>query len=127
VDPDAIILPAVWAHHRKRQQTTGKVYKYKSRLNIGGHKMVKGRDYNLTYAPVASWPSVRAILAMVILQQWHVRQVDYVQAYLQAPAARKLYMEIPKGCKVEGYPSSDWLLEVHQNIYGGKDSGRMWY
>jgi hypothetical protein len=127
VEPDATILPAVWAHRRKRRQTTGEVYKYKSRLNIGGHKMVEGRDYDLTYAPVASWPSVRTILAMVILQQWHVRQVDYVQAYPQAPAARKLYMEIPKGCEVEGHPSSEWLLEVHRNIYGGKDAGRVWY
>jgi hypothetical protein len=85
LEPGAAILPAVWAHRRKCRQTTGKVYKYKSRLNIGGHKMVEGCDYDLTYTPVASWPSVPTILAMVILQQWHVQQVDYVQAYPQGP------------------------------------------
>jgi len=67
------------------------------------------------------------MLSLIILQNWHVRQVDYVQAYPQAPAARKMYMEIPKGCKVEGHPSSEWLLEIHRNIYGGKDAGRVWY
>ena len=124
---DATILPAVWAMRRKRKQTTGEVYKHKSRLNIGGHRMVEGRDYNLTYAPVASWPSIRIMLATILIWKWHVRQIDYVQAYPQAPAARKMYMEIPKGCQIDGHHSKDWLLEIHRNIYGGKDAGRVWY
>ena len=36
VPPTATILPAVWAFRRKRCQTTGEVYKWKGRLNIGG-------------------------------------------------------------------------------------------
>ena len=40
-----IILPSVWAMRRKRRITTREVYKWKVRLNIGGHKMVKGIHY----------------------------------------------------------------------------------
>ena len=31
-------LPAVWAMKRKKRAASGKIYKYKARLNVGGHK-----------------------------------------------------------------------------------------
>ena len=127
VPPTTTILPAVWAFRRKRRQTTGEVYKWKGRLNIGGHRMREGIDYDLTYSPTASWPAVRLALGMVLLHGWHAKQVDYVQAYPQAPAARPMFMEIPKGCELPGHNSKDWVLNVPRNIYGGKDSGQVWY
>ncbi len=127
VPPTVKVLPAVWAMRRKRKQTTGEIYKWKSRLNIGGHKQVEGIDYDLTYSPTASWPAVRLALAMVLLHNWKARQVDYVMAYPQAPAPREMYMEIPKGCEIPRHNSKDWVLHVKRNIYGGKDAGRVWY
>lgn len=53
-----IILPAVWAMRRKRRIATREVYKWKARLNIGGHKMVQGMHYDQTYAPVIDWPTI---------------------------------------------------------------------
>lgn len=89
--------------------------------------MIEGVDYDPTYSPTASWPAVRLALSMVILHGWHAKQVDYVQAYPQAPAARPMYMEIPKGCEIPGHDNKDWVLQAKKNIYGGKDSGRVWY
>ena len=127
VPEGAAVLPSVWAMRRKRKQTTGEVYKHKARLNIGGHKMIYGRDYEATFAPVAAWPSIRVLLSMVLLNKWHTRQVDFVQAYPQAPAVRETYMELPKGINIEGCSSSTHLLRIKRNIYGGKDAGRVWY
>ena len=127
VPPTATVLPAVWAFKRKRRAVTGEILKYKARLNIGGHKMVEGRDFDLTYAPTASWPAVRMALSMVIMHNWHAKQVDYVQAYPQAPATRPMFMEIPKGCELHGCNPKEWVLNVKRNIYGGKDAGRVWY
>ena len=127
VPPTASILPAVWAFRRKRRQTTGEVYKWKGRLNIGGHRMREGIDYDLTYSPTASWPAIRLALSMVILHRWHAKQVDYVLAYPQAPAARPMFMEIPRGCELPGHHPKDWVFNVPRNIYGGKESGRVWY
>jgi hypothetical protein len=87
VPPTAHVLPAVWAFRRKRKQDTGQVYKWKGRLNIGGHRMIEGLDYDLTYSPTASWPAIRLALSMVLLHGWHAKQIDYVLAYPQAPAA----------------------------------------
>jgi hypothetical protein len=125
--PGDTLLPAVWAMRRKRKVTTGEVYKHKARLNLGGHRMTKGKDYDETYAPVAAWPSIRLLLGMTLQNNWHTRQVDYVLAYPQAPIDRDLYMEIPRGCELPGYNSKDYLLKIKRNVYGGKASGRIWY
>ena len=50
----AAILPAVWQMKRKRRINTREVYKWKARLNIDGSRMVYKRDYDLTYASVAT-------------------------------------------------------------------------
>ena len=43
----------VWQSKRKRDVVTGTIKKWKSRINIDGSKMVKGKDYNLRYALVS--------------------------------------------------------------------------
>ena len=80
VPEGASVLPAVWAMQRKRKVMTGKVYKWKARLNIDGSRQVKGRDYWETYAPVANWASIRLVLIMSIMHGWNSRQIDYVMA-----------------------------------------------
>jgi hypothetical protein len=110
---------------------TGEIKRYKARLNIDGSRMVHMRDYDLTYAPVASWASIRLLLALTLVNNWHTIQLDYVLAYPQAPVDRDLYMKIPKGFEVTGYGihednAHEHILKVHKNIYGGKASGRIW-
>ena len=58
IPKDATILNAVWQMKRKRDIRTGTITKYKARLNIDGSRMVKGKDYDLTYAPVATWNAI---------------------------------------------------------------------
>ena len=61
---DVTLLPAVWQMKRKQCLTTRAVRKYKARLNVDGSRQVQGRDYNKTYAPVASWPSICLLLTL---------------------------------------------------------------
>jgi hypothetical protein len=58
VPEGATVLPTVWAMQRKCKQDTGKVYKYKGRLNVDGSKQTKGVNYWETYSPVATWGSI---------------------------------------------------------------------
>jgi hypothetical protein len=60
VSEGASVFLAVWAMRHKQCILTCKVYKWKARLNLDGSKQVAGRDYNNTYAPVASWEAVHA-------------------------------------------------------------------
>lgn len=127
--PDHLsVLPSVWAMRRKRDLSTGEITKWKARLNVDGSKQKYGLDYDETYAPVASWASIRLILLISCLNGWHRRQLDFVQAFPQAPVEKELYIEIPRGCNIGGhYTSQNWVLRVLNNIYGQKQAGKVWY
>lgn len=87
-----------------------------------------GEHYQETYAPVAGWTSIRLLLALVLLFQWHTDQLDYVLAFPQPPVERELYMNFPKGFTVAGVTNpSDYVLRINKNIYGQKQAGRVWY
>ena len=91
--------------------------------------MKPGIHYDQTYAPVASWASVRLVLAMAAAFNWHTVQLDYVHAYPQAPVEREIYMEIPAGFTTgndDQEPKRDWVLRLNRNVYGQKQAGRVW-
>jgi hypothetical protein len=121
------ILPAVWAMKRKRRIATREVYKWKSRLNLGGHKMIAGRHYDESYAPSLSWSTIRLFLTLAILHGWKTRQIDFVLAYCQAPTPRERYMELPKGVNIPGLQRNKHCLRIKKNIYGAVDAGRTWF
>jgi Reverse transcriptase (RNA-dependent DNA polymerase)/GAG-pre-integrase domain len=125
IPPNTKVLPTVWAMRRKRRLTTGEIYKWKARLNIDGSKQTYGINYWDTYAPVATWISIRLILCMAALNNWATMTMDFVQAYPQAPAEVALFVSIPNGCIVDGDEKS-WCLEVLNNIYGQKQAGKVW-
>ena len=84
--PEHLIpFPAVWAMKRKRRVKTREIYKWKARLNLDGSKQMEGLDYDQTYAPVATWESIRLLLVMNLRNGWKTRQIDYVLAFPQAP------------------------------------------
>jgi hypothetical protein len=127
VPKDKTILPTVWQMKRKRDIKTREVKKYKARLNIDGSRMKEGIHYDQTYAPVASWNSIRLLLTLAATHNWKTTQIDYVLAFPQAPCEREIYMEIPKGYSIEGdAKGKDSVLKVHRNIYGQKQAGRVW-
>ena len=119
------ILPAVWAFRRKRDIATRAVYKWKARLNVHGGKQVKGLDYWETYAPVASWPSIRLIMFAAVLNCWTTMQLDFVLAFPQAPVETDIFMQVPQGFSIAG-GSRDYCLKLVNNLYGQKQAGRVW-
>jgi Reverse transcriptase (RNA-dependent DNA polymerase) len=73
--PNTIILPAVWAMKRKRRIDSREVYKWKSRLNIGGHKMRAGIHFDNTFSPVVSWQSVRLLLIIATVKDGQLNKL----------------------------------------------------
>ena len=70
VPPGAKILPSVWQLKRKRNMSTGEIKRYKARLNLDGSRMEQGVDYNLTYAPIAKWQTIRLCMILSIINGW---------------------------------------------------------
>lgn len=120
------VFRAVWQMKRKRDIKTRQVKKWKARLNLDGSSMEKGKHYDLTYAPVARWNSIRLLLTMAALHKWHTTQIDYVLAFPQAPVEREVYMSVPKGFEFDGRPGEHYVLKLNKNVYGQKSAGRVW-
>ena len=117
VPKNAKLLPAVWPMKRKRHIKTQEVYKWKARLNVDGSRMVHKRDYDQTYAPVASWNIIRLLLILVMVNSWHTNQIDCILAFTQATVDRNLYMKIPKGFEVEGAKKGEHVFNIKKNTY----------
>ena len=106
---------------------TRKIKRWKARLDVDGSRMIKGLHYDKLYAPVASWTSIRLLLTVIVLHTWTTKQIDYVKSFPQAPAEKDLYLKVPAGFEVEGGEKGDYALKLHKNVYGQKQSGRVWY
>jgi SepF-like predicted cell division protein (DUF552 family) len=120
----ALVITSVWAMRRKRDLCTGKIHKWKACLNVDGSKQIKGVNFWETYAPLAQWSRICLVMSMVSINQWQVKTFDFVQAFPQAPSETELYINIPKGCHVNG-DRDQWCLKVVNNIYGQKQAGRV--
>jgi hypothetical protein len=93
-------LPAVWAFKHKRFPDWSKS-KYKARLNMHGGKQTYGVNYWETYAPVVNWTTVWLTMILSILHGYKSHQVDFIQAFTQAPLDCPGYMEIRAGYTVK--------------------------
>ncbi len=78
------IMPSVWSMKRLRRIATREVYKWKARLNIDWSKQEEGVNFWETFAPVASWSTIRIVLIQCLINGWDSRQIDFVLAYTQA-------------------------------------------
>ena len=88
---------------RKRADTVGGVAlpnrtrKYKARLVAQGYTQVPGVDFNLTYAPVCKYATVRAVIASVANDGLCIKQLDVKTAFLNSPMDEVVYMKQPFG------------------------------
>jgi len=115
------------------------VLKYKARLCPHGGKQIEGENFWGTYAPVVNWRTVRLALILSLLGNLKSRQIDYVNAYTQAPADCDIFMAIPAGFSVTNDGSalefsrtpstknSLYVLRIKKNMYGLKQAGNNWF
>jgi Reverse transcriptase (RNA-dependent DNA polymerase) len=121
------ILPAIWAMHQKRRIDTCKIYKWKSRLNLGGHKIQQSIHFDETLSPVVTWQTIWLFLIIVTINKWASIQLDFIMAYMQADINKPAYMELPPGINIPGLVKDTHCLKIMKNLYGGKEAGRTWF
>lgn len=102
----------------------GNVDRYKARLVAKGYAQKAGVDYDETYSPVVSFPSLRAVLAEAVDRGMHIHQMDVVTAFLNGSLDEDIYMDQPSGFVQPG--DENLVCKLSKSLYGLKQSPRCW-
>ena len=92
---DACLLSAIWSYHQKHQPDSS-LLKHKSCICVNGSKQQHRIDYWDTYSLVASvhWSTICMVLVLSTILGLKSHQVDYTQAFPQAPLDDPSRMDI---------------------------------
>jgi hypothetical protein len=82
-------------------------------------------NYYETFPPVVTWISLRTLLTLSLLNNWHTRQINFILAYPQAPIEFDMYMELPIGVEMRDGNQKMHVLKLLKNLYGQKQVGRV--
>jgi hypothetical protein len=64
VPEDTEVMPSVWAMQCKQDLMTGRVTKYKARLNLHGGKQEFGMNYYDTYVSAVTWFAIQLLIVL---------------------------------------------------------------
>ena len=117
--PGRRTVQSKWVLHIKRDKDNT-ISHFKARLVAKGFTQIPGQDFNYTFAPVAHWDSIRAVLSIATLNDYELRQLDVKTAYLNGPLEEEIYMRAPPGL---GAPY--WCLR--KGLYGLRQARQQCY
>lgn len=118
------VLGCKWVFKAK-YGADGQIVKYKARVVAKGFLQRFGVDYDETYAPVARYPSIRAVLALAAHHGWELHQMDVKSAYLNGDLDEEIYMAQPEG--YDSAETSHLVCKLHKSLYGLRQAARTWH
>ena len=95
-------------------------------LNVHRGKQYYGVNYLETYSRAVTWFSIITLLTLFAIKKWHLKQVDFVQEYPQAPIEYDLYMGLPNGFNTKEVDIRTPVLQLTNNVDRQKQTGKVW-
>ena len=89
-----------------------------------GFTQIQGLDYDETFSPVAWFKSLRLLLALAMLEDWEIHQMDIKSAFLNRLLDEEIFMEQPQGFITAGQWDKVCLLK--KALYGLKQASHAW-
>jgi hypothetical protein len=106
------VVSSKWIYKTKHS-TEGSVKKYKARFVARGFSQKEGIDYEETFAPVARYTSITAILAIAAVMKWKVHQMDMKTTFLNSVIEEEVYVEQPQGSKTH---DSQTRVQIEESL-----------
>ena len=97
----------------------------KARLVAKGFSQVEGEDFDKIFSPVVRFETVRLILALCALENWHISGLDVRNAYLYGKLEEEIYMKQPEGFIAKGQEHK--VFRLKRALYGLKQAGLTWW
>ena len=89
-----------------------------------GFTQITGIDYDETFSPVARFELLRLLLALAVLENWEIHQMDVESAFLNGVLNEEIYMEQPQGIIAAGQEKK--VCRLKKAIYGLKQASCTW-
>jgi hypothetical protein len=118
------LVTSKWVYKIKHA-ADGSVDKYKARFIARGFSQKEGEDYDETFAPVARYTSIRAIISLDASMGWNLHQMDVKTTFLNGAIEEEVYIEQPKGFEVHSRDTH--VCRLKKDLYGLKQAPRDWY
>ena len=83
--------------YKIKHAADGSIEKFKARFIARAFSQVEGVDYDETFAPVARFSSIRAVIFVVTEMGWKIHQMDVKTAFLNDFLQEEVYLEQPQG------------------------------
>ncbi|CAM8972365.1 unnamed protein product [Rhodiola kirilowii] len=118
------IIGSKWIFRIKEGSTPTDPPRFKARLVAKGYNQREGIDYNEIFAPVVMYKTLRLLLAMTIVYDWELHQMDVKTAFLHGSLNETIYISQPPGFIDKDHP--DHICLLMKSIYDLKQSPRQW-
>ena len=114
---------------KRKFNLDGTVSRWKARAVLKGYAQRKGIDYEETFAPVGKLETFRYMAQVANSKDWNLRQIDFKNAFLNAPMDKELYMELPPGLEFVmdvAKLARGTVCKLVRGLYGAKQSPALW-
>ena len=97
----------------------------KAQLVAKGFSQIEGIDFNEIFSPVVHFETVRIMLALAALNNWHISALDVKMAFLYGHLDEEIYLDQPQGFIAKGQKTKVWHLK--HALYRLKQLALAWW
>jgi hypothetical protein len=122
VPPGVKVMSAKWVF-AKKYKSDGTIDRFKARYVARGYSQIAGIQYSETFAPTATFISMRLLLSYAAANGWPVHSFDFVAAYLNSPIDEDLWVTPPEALD----SPAGTACHLKKALYGTKQAARCWW